>query len=174
MAHSERPILFDPLSDIANKKFTVVMRGYDRDEVDEFLSKLELSFKGALHEAKVIATRLENAAKAQCAELLEDALQRRRVLDDHQREITKRLDHLDEAFADLRKVTEEFPDYTPTEVPTLESARIIDVRDEATKPGVTAAAKNRKRPVEREAAPRPQAAIDQGSSSGNVEPAVQP
>jgi DivIVA domain-containing protein len=274
MAQSERPILFDPISDIANKKFTVVMRGYDRDEVDEFLSKLELSFKGALHEAtqisssdlaarlgqevgsvlssaeqaadkvrraavqdaarirgeaeheasairqaaleevealpraaaeeaeeiikqaeadstairdratadagevireaKMIATRLENAAKAQCAELLEDALRRRRVLDDHQREITKRLDHLDEAFADLRKVTEEFPDYTPTEVPTLESARIIDVRDEATKPGATAAANNRKRPVEREATPRPQAATDQGSSSGNVEPSVQP
>jgi DivIVA domain-containing protein len=247
MAQSERPVLFDPLSDISNKKFTVVMRGYDRDEVDEFLSKLELSFKGALNEAnqisssdlaarlgqevgsvlssaeqaadkvrraavqdaarirgeaeheasairqaaleevealpraaaeeaeeiikqaeadatairdratadagevirdaKMIATRLENAAKAQCAELLEDALRRRHVLDERQREITKRIDYLDEAFADLRKVTDEFPDYTPAELPTVESARVIDVTDEATKPGATAAgASNRKRP----------------------------
>jgi DivIVA domain-containing protein len=273
MAQSERPVLFDPLSDISNKKFTVVMRGYDRDEVDEFLSKLELSFKGALHEAtqisssdlaarlgqevgsvlssaeqaadkvrraavqdaarirgeaeheasairqaaleevealpraaaeeaeeiikqaegdstairdkatadagevireaKMIATRLENAAKAQCAELLEDALRRRHLLDEHQREITKRIDYLDEAFGDLRKATEEFPDYTPTEVPTLEGARVIDVTDEATKPGATAA-NNRKRPTEREAAPGPQTGTEQGSSAGDVEPAVQP
>jgi DivIVA domain-containing protein len=273
-AQSERPVLFDPLSDIANKKFTVVMRGYDRDEVDEFLSKLELSFKGALHEAtqisssdlaarlgqevgsvlssaeqaadkvrraavqdaarirgeaeheasairqaaleevealpraaaeeaeeiikqaeadatavrdratadagevireaKMIATRLENAAKAQCAELLEDALRRRHVLDERQREITKRIDYLDEAFADLRRVTEEFPDYTPAEVPTTESARVIDVTDQATKPGATAAgANNRKRPTERQETPA-QAETERGSSEGDREPTVQP
>jgi DivIVA domain-containing protein len=230
MTQSERPLLFDPLSDIANKKFTVVMRGYDRDEVDEFLSKLELSFKGALHEAsqisasdlaarlgqevgsvlssaeqaaekvrrgaqqdaarirgqaeheasairqaaleevealpraaaeeaeeiirqaeldsaavrdkatadaedvireaKMIATRLENAAKAQCSELFDDAVRRRKMLEEHQREIANRIGYLDEAFAALRKVTEEFPDYTPKAVPTSQGAQVIDLTDQ--------------------------------------------
>jgi DivIVA domain-containing protein len=279
MAQSERPVLFDPLSDIANKKFTVVMRGYDRDEVDEFLSKLELSFKGALHEAtqisasdlaarlgqevgsvlasaeqaadkvrrsaaqdaarirgqaeheasairqaaleevealpraaaeeaeeiikqaeadatsirdratadagevireaKMIATRLENAAKAQCAELLDDALRRRRVLDERQREITKRIDYLDEAFAELRKVTEEFPDYTPVEVPALESARVIDVTDEATKPSAASAGmSNRKRSTGSDVTAAAQGGTEQSSpdrgSERGSESAAQP
>jgi DivIVA domain-containing protein len=60
-----------------------------------------------LKEAKVMATRLENAARQQHADMLEDAVSRMRELEDHERAVLDRLESLEKAFQAFRRAVDE-------------------------------------------------------------------
>jgi DivIVA domain-containing protein len=80
-----------------------------------------------LKEAKVIATRLENAAKQQHADMLQDAVIRMRELEDHEREMLDRLESLEKAFEAFRRVVDESYAGNPARGP---EDTVLDLRDE--------------------------------------------
>jgi DivIVA domain-containing protein len=80
-----------------------------------------------LQEAKVIATRLENAAKQQHADMLHDAVSRMRDLEDHERQMLDRLESLEIAFKAFRRAVDE--NYAGTPRAGAEDT-VLDLRDE--------------------------------------------
>jgi DivIVA domain-containing protein len=80
-----------------------------------------------LKEAKVMATRLENAARQQHADMLEDAVGRMRELEDHEREMLDRLQSLEKVFQAFRRTVDE--SYAGNPHAGSEDT-VLDLRDE--------------------------------------------
>ena len=118
-------ILRDALSQVAQT----------RDEADALVGDKR-------REAELVAERLENAARRRHDEIIEEAVQRNKMLEQRERELLDRIDALEKAFLSMRhtaddiykNVVREAADATPSKQktrssrpsPTQERAKVTD------------------------------------------------
>ena len=108
------------------------VRDAAEEEAGEIRLKAQEEAERILREARLVAQRIENAAEGRREQILEDAEQRKRDLEEREREIHARIAALEETFGALRGMVSEQgrgrDEGAPDEDLPTEEHRVVDLK----------------------------------------------